>query len=82
MVLEFFCGVVSIYSKACKELGLRILAIDKDQKRAENFPVASFDLTKQNDLQTVKKIIQTERNNICWAHFAPSCGTASKARER
>ena len=81
MVLEVFAGSCR-FSKACKELGLRVLAIDKDPKRAENFPVAAFDLTKPNDFQTVCKFAETERDNICWAHFAPSCGTASKARER
>ena len=81
MVLEVFAGSCR-FSKACKELGLRVLAIDKDPKRAENFPVAAFDLTKPHDCQTVCKFAETERDNICWAHFAPSCGTASKARER
>ena len=81
MVLEVFAGSCR-FSKACKELGLRVLAIDKDPKRAENFPVAAFDLTKPHDFQTVCKFAETERDNICWAHFAPSCGTASKARER
>ena len=81
MVLEVFAGSCR-FSKACKELGLRVLAIDKDPKRAENFPVAAFDLTKPHDFQTVCKFAETESDNICWAHFAPSCGTASKARER
>jgi hypothetical protein len=74
LVLEVFAGSCR-FSKACKELGLRVLAIDKDPKRAENFPVAAFDLTK-HDFQTVCKFAETERDNICWAHFAPSCGTA------
>jgi hypothetical protein len=81
LVLEVFARSCR-FSKACKEFGLRVLAIDKDPKRAENFPVASFDLTRQHDFQTVCKFVQAERDNICWAHFAPSCGTASKARER
>jgi hypothetical protein len=79
--LEIFAGSCR-FSKACKELGLRVLAIDKDPKRAENFPVASYDLTRQHDFQSVCKFIEAEKDNIVFAHCAPSCGTASKAREK
>ena len=51
-------------------------------KRAENFPVASFDLTRQHDFSTVCKFAEAERENLLLAHFAPSCGTAPKVRER
>ena len=56
--------------------------MDKNPKRAENFPVASFDLTRPHDFNTVCKFAEAERENLLLAHFAPSCGTASKARER
>ena len=56
--------------------------MDKNPKRAENFPVASYDLTRQHDFSTVCKFAEAERDNLLLAHFAPSCGTASKARER
>ena len=81
LVLEIFAGSCR-FSKACKELGLRVLAIDKDPKRAENFPVASYDLTRQHDFQSVCKFIEAEKDNIVFAHCAPSCGKASKAREK
>ena len=70
------------FSKACKDLGLRVLAVDKNPTRAENFPVASFDLTKAHDCQSVCKYVEAERESLVCAVFAPSCGTASKARER
>ena len=54
----------------------------KTPKRAENFPVASFDLTRPHDFNTVCKFAEAEREDLLLAHFAPSCGTASKARER
>ena len=43
LILEIFAGSCR-FSKACKNLGFRVLAVDKNPKRAENFPVASFDL--------------------------------------
>ena len=81
LILEIFAGSCR-FSKACKNLGFRVLAVDKNPKRAENFPVASFDLTRPHDFNTVCKFAEAEREELLLAHFAPSCGTASKARER
>ena len=81
LILEIFAGSCR-FSKACKNLGFRVLAVDKNPKRAENFPVASFDLTRPHDFSTVCKFAEAESEDLLLAHFAPSCGTASKARER
>ena len=81
LILEIFAGSCR-FSKACKNLGFRVLAVDKNPKRAENFPVASYDLTRPHDFSTVCKFAEAEQNDLLVAHFAPSCGTASKARER
>ena len=56
--------------------------MDKNPKRVEKFPVASFDLTRPHDFSTVCKFAEAERENLLLAHFASSCGAASKARER
>ena len=55
LILEIFAGSCR-FSKACKNLGFRVLAVDKNPKRAENFPVASFDLTRQHDFSTVLQV--------------------------
>eukprot|EP00435_Cladocopium_sp_Y103_P019375 s340_g4.t1 len=81
LVLEVFAGTCR-FSKACRDAGLRSLAIDKDPKRSENFPVANFDLTKPHDYETVCKLVEAEQSHLVAAHFAPSCGTASRAREK
>eukprot|EP00435_Cladocopium_sp_Y103_P039661 s4259_g10.t1 len=81
LVLEVFAGTCR-FSKACRDVGLRSIAIDKDPKRSENFPVANFDLTKVHDYETVCKLVEAEQKHLVAAHFAPSCGTASRARER
>lgn len=81
LVLEIFAESCR-FSKACKELSLRVLTIVKDPKRAKNFPVASFDLTRQHDFRSVCKFVEAESDNLILAHCAPSCGTASKAREK
>ena len=74
LVLEVFAGSCRC-SKECKELGLRVLAMSRTLRGKKN-PVAAFDLTKPHGFQTVCKFVETERDSICWAHFAPSCGTA------
>eukprot|EP00435_Cladocopium_sp_Y103_P011282 s3229_g2.t3 len=81
LVLEVFAGTCR-FSKACRDVGLRSLAIDKDPKRSENFPVANVDLTKPHDYETVCKLVEAEQSQLVAAHFAPSCGTASRAREK
>ena len=45
LVLEVFSSSCR-FSKAYKDLDRRVLPMDKNSKRAENFPVAAFDLTK------------------------------------
>ena len=61
---------------------LQSVSSGQNPKRAENFPIASFDLTRPHDFSTVCKFVEAEREDLLLAHFAPSCGTASKARER
>jgi hypothetical protein len=81
LVLEIFAGSCR-FSKACKKIGLRVLTIDKDPKRAQNFPVASYDLTGKQDFQSVCKFVEAEKDNIVLPHCAPSYGTVSKAKEK
>ena len=69
-------------SKACKDIGFRATAIEKDKQRAENFTVfACGDVTKPEDLQRLSEYIAAEHDSIVQAHCVPSCGTCSRARE-
>ena len=81
IVLEIFAGTCRL-SKACNKLGLNVVAVDKDPQRSENFPVACFDISKGDDCKALQQYITDERLRIVHSHFAPSCGTASRARER
>ena len=51
-------------------------------KKGKKIPVTVFDLTKSHDFQSVCKYVEAERESLVSAHFAPSLGTASRARER
>ena len=81
LVLEFFSGTCRL-SKACRGLGLQALSVDKDVTRSENQVVAKYDLCDPGQFGTLVKLVQLERHRLVHAHFAPSCGTASRARER
>ena len=81
LILEIFAGSCRL-SKACKDVGFRTTAVDKLQSRAENFAIYQCDLGDEHQLGLLKEYIAAESDSIVHAHFAPSCGTASKARER
>jgi len=40
------------------------------------------DVTNPEDLNMLEQFLQAEVQNLGWVHFAPACGTASKAREK
>ena len=79
LILEVFSGTCRL-SSACKRTGLRVLPIDKDPQRSENMVVANFDLTNPDQFSSLKDLIGVEKEFIVHAHFAPSCGTSSRAR--
>ena len=81
IVLEVFSGSCRL-SKACRGLGLEAVAIDHTSQRSENFPIFHADLTNESDLKRVIEYIDVEAENLLHAHFAPACGTASRARGR
>ena len=81
LVLEIFSGTCRL-SKACRGLGLQALSVDKDVTRSENAVVAKYDLCDPAQFGTLVKLVRLEHHRLVHAHFAPSCGTASRARER
>ena len=55
-------------------------AVDCITKRQTGVAIHVLDLTKSSDLDILFDIAL--RVNVASAHFAPLCGTSSKARER
>ena len=58
------------------------MAVDQTTSRAEQFPIFQVDVTDESGLQQLEVFIDVEKDSILHAHFAPSCGTASRARGR
>ena len=81
IVLEIFAGSCRL-SKACRGLGLEAVAVDHTSQRSENFPIFHADLTNDEDVRRVIEYVDVEAGNLLHAHFAPACGTASRARGR
>ena len=81
LVLEVFSGSCRL-SKACRNAGFRVTAVDKDETRAENFAIYKCDLANAEDLALLFQYVEAEKEELLHVHFAPSCGTASRAREK
>ena len=81
LVMEIFAGSARL-TKACRGLGMRAVAVDKTQDRSEGSHIFQCDVTNESDRQSLVAFLEAERDNLGWVHFAPACGTASKARER
>ena len=81
IVLEIFAGSCRL-SKACRNVGLEAVAVDHTTSRSEQFPIFQVDVTDETGLHQLEAFIDVEKDSILHGHFAPSCGTASRARGR
>ena len=77
--IAFFLGACRL-SGPCKRVGLRALPLDKDPQRSENMVAANFDLANPSQFSSLRDLIHVEKEFIIHAHFAPSCGTASRCQ--
>ena len=80
-ILEICAGSARL-SKAALEMGFMALAIDHKTTRSCGVPIQVWDLEDPNQLQLLLDFIDAEGDRIAMVWMAPSCGTASRARER
>ena len=81
MVIEVFAGTARL-TRAVRDIGLSGLAVDKDNNRAQNVHIANYDLNDPAQFKALCELVQKHHDQILWVHFAPACGTASRARGR
>ena len=81
MVLEIFAGTARL-SKAIRDVGMSAMAVDKNSQRAQSVHIATYDLNEPDQVAALSDFIVKHSHIILWAQFAPSCGTASRARGR
>ncbi len=76
---EVFAGSGNL-SESVRSAGLSVHAIDSVSQRQSGVAIHTLDLTKENDSSILLDIAC--RGLLPSAHFAPPCGTSSKAREK
>ena len=77
-MVEVFAGGAVLTSVA-KQYGLGGIAVDKVRKQNARSTIYQLDLMQQADRQLLEQWLASPL--LLWAHFAPVCGTASRARE-
>ena len=77
-MIEVFAGGAVLTSVA-KQFGLGGIAIDKIKKANARCTIYQLDLLQQSDRELLEKWLASPL--VLWVHFAPVCGTASRARE-
>ena len=80
-ILEICAGSARL-SKAAMDMGFMALAIDHKTTRSCGVPIQVWDLEDPNQLQLLLDFIEAEGDKIAMVWMAPSCGAASRARER
>ena len=80
-ILEICAGSARL-TKAAREHGFKGLAFDHSDIRSCGIEICNFDLADPQQLQDLLHFITIEAPNIAVIWIAPSCGTASRARER
>ena len=81
LFVEVFAGTGRV-SKVFRDAGFRMLPIDNDASRASVLHIAKYNLAAESGLRDLQQLLEEEQDDICYVHFAPACGTASRARER
>ena len=81
LVIEIFAGSARL-TAAIRDAGMAGVAVDHDKSRSTRPHIALYDLNDRSQFDALVDFIRLERHRIIWVHFAPSCGTASRARER
>ena len=78
-MIEFFAGVAVLCSVAKQHGMVQSYGVDKTRSKSVRSSVVTIDLTQQSSRDLAEFWLNSTL--ICWAHFAPVCGTASRARE-
>ena len=80
-IIEVCAGTARL-SRTAQNMGFKVMAIDHSSKRSCGMPIQCFELEDPTQVKALADFIATEHISIAYVWFAPSCGTASRARER
>lgn len=80
-ILEICAGSARL-TKAARNQGFKGLAFDHSDNRSCGIEICNIELADPQQLQDLLEFITVEAHRIAAIWIAPSCGTASRARER
>ena len=81
IILEVCAGSARL-TKIARAAGFKGVAMDHSTKRSCGVDICVFDLTDPSQLSDLLEYITRDADRIALIWIAPSCGTASRARER
>ena len=81
LMVELYAGSARL-SKACQQMGVRSIAVDKTSQRSQGTRIFVCDFTDPAELATLESFLAAEKEDLAWVHLAPACGTASRARQK
>ena len=81
LIVEICAGSARL-TKVARDAGFHGLAIDHTQARSCGIDICIFELEDPTQVDELCGFLEEEADNIAAVWIAPSCGTASKARER
>ena len=81
IIIELCAGSARL-TKAARTMGFKGVAVDHSDKRSCGIDICIFDLTDNTQLSNLLDYIRKDASRIPLIWAAPSCGTASRARER
>ena len=81
IIVEIYAGSARL-TKMVRSMGFKGVAVDHSSKRSCGVDICIFDLTDPSQLNGLLEYIRQDADRIALIWIAPSCGAASRARER
>ncbi len=81
IILEVCAGSARL-TQTARAAGFKGVAVDHSTKRSCGVDICIFDLTDPSQLSDLLEYIRKDSDRIALIWIAPSCGSASRARER
>ena len=76
------CAGSARLTRAARDAGFNGIAIDHTNQRSDGMDICIFELEDSTQVRDLCNFLEEQADNIAAVWVAPSCGTASKARER
>ena len=82
LIFVEICAGSARLTKAARDAGFNGIAVDHTHQRSCGIDICIFELEDQDQVNDLCQFLEAEADSIAAVWIAPSCGTASKAREK